>query len=89
ERRDVQLGTQQGLLQVIARGLNPGERVVVDGLQKVRPGQTVNFEVIPMGAGVPAGQPHGPTSKTGPGLNPRPQPAPVMQQNMPPRGKTR
>jgi membrane fusion protein (multidrug efflux system) len=41
EQRRITLGPQQGVAVVVPEGLKPGERVIVDGLQKVRPGQTV------------------------------------------------
>jgi multidrug efflux pump subunit AcrA (membrane-fusion protein) len=40
EFRPVNLGARQGLWQVEA-GSNVGERIVVDGIQKVRPGMIV------------------------------------------------
>lgn len=39
--RRVTLGPQQGMRAVIPTGLAPGDRVVVEGIQKVRPGQQV------------------------------------------------
>jgi membrane fusion protein (multidrug efflux system) len=39
--RVVQTGVRDGPLQVIEKGLEPGERVVVEGLQKVREGSAV------------------------------------------------
>jgi membrane fusion protein, multidrug efflux system len=39
--RVVEPGTRDGSLQVIEKGLQPGERVVVEGLQKVRDGTLV------------------------------------------------
>jgi membrane fusion protein, multidrug efflux system len=39
--RRVTLGPQQGMRAVIPTGLAPGDRVVVEGIQKVRPGQEV------------------------------------------------
>ncbi len=42
ERRPVQLGQSTAQLAVIASGLTEGETVVVDGLQRVRPGIVVN-----------------------------------------------
>jgi membrane fusion protein (multidrug efflux system) len=42
ERRGVTLGQSTAQLAVIASGLNVGETVVVDGVQRVRPGQPVN-----------------------------------------------
>jgi membrane fusion protein (multidrug efflux system) len=39
--RDVQPGAWSGTLWIIDKGLEPGERVVVDGVQKAAPGRTV------------------------------------------------
>jgi membrane fusion protein (multidrug efflux system) len=39
--RDVQPGPWSGTLWIIDKGLNPGERVIVDGVQKAAPGRTV------------------------------------------------
>ena len=39
--RRVTLGPQQGMRAVIPTGLAPGDQVVVEGIQKVRPGQEV------------------------------------------------
>ncbi len=47
-RHAVQLGTLQDSLQVIADGLKPGERVIVNGLQRVQQGATVNPTLVPM-----------------------------------------
>ncbi|WP_035051454.1 efflux RND transporter periplasmic adaptor subunit [Andreprevotia chitinilytica] len=38
EYREVQLGASVGGLRVVSEGLKPGERIVVNGLQRVRPG---------------------------------------------------
>lgn len=52
EPRPVVLGTQvpgqSGGLRVVSSGLKPGERVVVDGLQRVRPGAPLAPQVVPM-----------------------------------------
>jgi multidrug efflux system membrane fusion protein len=48
EYRPVQLGTQVGSLRVVTSGVKPGERIVVDGLQRVRPGAPVAPQVVPM-----------------------------------------
>lgn len=45
--RLVETGGLQGDLRVILTGLNPGERVIVDGIQRARPGQTVVPTVLP------------------------------------------
>ena len=47
-RHAVKLGSLQDGLQVIAEGLEPGERVIVNGLQRVQPGATVNPKLVPM-----------------------------------------
>ena len=46
--REVALGGMNGNLRVISSGLNPGERVVVEGLQRVRPGAEVSPTEVPM-----------------------------------------
>jgi membrane fusion protein (multidrug efflux system) len=40
--RNVKVGDRVGNLWIIADGLKPGERVVAEGVQKVRPGVQVN-----------------------------------------------
>jgi len=46
--RPVELGTLNSGMQVIRKGLTAGERVVVDGLLKVRPGEKVDPKLIPI-----------------------------------------
>ncbi len=46
EFRMVKPGARVGALWVIESGLAAGDRVVVEGLQKVRPGATVNAETV-------------------------------------------
>ena len=41
EARRVTLGDAEGAQVVVERGLNEGERIIVEGIQKVRPGMTV------------------------------------------------
>ena len=48
--REVQVGRQVGALRVIQSGLKEGETVIVNGLQRVRPGSPVTPEVVPMEA---------------------------------------
>jgi RND family efflux transporter MFP subunit len=48
--RPVKAGKLYGSLRVIESGLSPGEKVVVNGLQRVRPGETVELETVPMPA---------------------------------------
>jgi RND family efflux transporter MFP subunit len=47
-RHNVKLGTLQDGLQVVTEGLEPGERVIVKGLQRVQQGATVNPTLVPM-----------------------------------------
>jgi RND family efflux transporter MFP subunit len=47
-RHNVELGTQQGGLQVIQKGLRPGEKIVVRGIQRVYHGMAVEPELIAM-----------------------------------------
>ena len=46
--RAVQLGASVGPLRVVEAGLQPGEHIVVDGLQRVRPGDAVTPTVVSM-----------------------------------------
>jgi RND family efflux transporter MFP subunit len=59
-RHNVKLGTLQDGLQVIAEGLEPGERVIVKGLQRVQQGATVNPTLTPMPTPPPGPLPAGP-----------------------------
>jgi RND family efflux transporter MFP subunit len=43
-RRDIEVGIRDGADWSVPAGLEPGDRVVVEGLQKVRPGQAVTVE---------------------------------------------
>ena len=48
EYRPVQLGRLVDGYRVVAGGINPGEKVIVSGLQRVRPGMRVNATSVPM-----------------------------------------
>jgi len=48
--REVQLGPIVDGLRVVRTGLKPGEKVVVSGLQRVRPGEAVTVQTVPMTA---------------------------------------
>jgi RND family efflux transporter MFP subunit len=52
--RPVRLGALHDGLREITRGLKPGDRVIVNGLQQVRPGVTVEPKLVdmPQGSGV-------------------------------------
>lgn len=43
EKRQVQLGELTGENRIVTSGLSAGEQVVVEGLQKVKPGQKVKI----------------------------------------------
>jgi multidrug efflux system membrane fusion protein len=47
--RPITLGGSVEGLRIVTSGLNPGDRVVVNGLQRVRPGALVKLEVAEMG----------------------------------------
>ncbi|WP_151837958.1 MULTISPECIES: efflux RND transporter periplasmic adaptor subunit [unclassified Acinetobacter] len=46
--REVKLGAQQDGLQIINSGLQVGDRIVVNGLQRIRPGDPVSAHLVPM-----------------------------------------
>ncbi len=56
ELRPVKLGQRQGDLVVLEQGVQPGERVILNGQMAVMPGAKVNV-VSGTAAGTPAGQP--------------------------------
>jgi membrane fusion protein (multidrug efflux system) len=51
QQRRVQTGPNQDTDVVVTSGLNEGENVIVDGIQKVRPGQIVQETALPSAAG--------------------------------------
>ena len=46
--REVTLGASYDGLRIVTGGLQAGERIIVNGLQRVRPGAAVNAEKVPM-----------------------------------------
>ena len=50
EYRPVTLGPVVDGLRVVRTGLKPGEKIVVNGLQRVRPGAPVTVQIVPMDA---------------------------------------
>jgi len=52
--REVTLGTLSEGLRVIVKGLQPGERIVVNGLQRVRPNDVVKANSVAMASASPA-----------------------------------
>src|SRR5512143_2072332 len=67
--RTVKPGVKSGSIVVITEGVQPGERVVVEGLQKVKDGMTVNAKMVSMEsstaaqAAQPAATPAAPASQ--------------------------
>jgi multidrug efflux system membrane fusion protein len=49
EYRAVELGDKVGSMRIITSGLNANDKIVVDGLQRVRPGAQVAANEVPMG----------------------------------------
>jgi RND family efflux transporter MFP subunit len=52
--RPVKLGRMVQGLRVVLDGLKPGETIVVNGVQRVRPGMLVSPQTIPMDQGAPS-----------------------------------
>ncbi|MFS1702224.1 efflux RND transporter periplasmic adaptor subunit [Alteromonas sp. AMM-1] len=48
EYRPITLGESVGDLRLVTSGLQPGDTIVVNGLQRVMPGMTINPDPIPM-----------------------------------------
>lgn len=48
EYRPVKLGDKMGILRLIESGLNPTDTIVVDGLQRIRPGVNIAPTSVPM-----------------------------------------
>jgi RND family efflux transporter MFP subunit len=46
ERRTVELGASRGDMRIITAGLKVGEHIIVKGLQRVKPGQKVDAELV-------------------------------------------
>jgi len=46
--RTIHVGANQDGLRIVESGLKSGERIVVNGLQRIRPGDTVTPTVVPM-----------------------------------------
>src|SRR5207245_9467103 len=57
--RPVQTGDRVGSLWIIEKALSAGDRIVVEGIQKVKPGMGVNPK--------PAAEPAAPAAPTAPG----------------------
>jgi len=58
--REVRLGDDQAGLRVVEHGLMAGERIVVNGLQRVRPGELIAPHDVPMNGPAPLAASGGP-----------------------------
>ena len=66
EYRSVKLGPLDDGLRIVREGLKPGEKIVVNGLQRVRPGAPIAAQVVPMVAtAAPAAAAATPAAATG------------------------
>jgi multidrug efflux system membrane fusion protein len=68
EYRSVKLGPLDDGLRIVREGLKPGEKIVVNGLQRVRPGAPIAAQVVPMvanAASAPAAATATPAAATG------------------------
>ena len=78
--RNVQVDTVQGPVVVVGQGVQPGDRVVVDGQNQLRVGAKVDPRAVPLAPSQPAQQP--PQGETGQQVDPAqarsggPQPPP-------------
>ncbi|HVL74601.1 MAG TPA: efflux RND transporter periplasmic adaptor subunit [Noviherbaspirillum sp.] len=66
EYRPVTLGPAVDGLRVVRSGLTPGEKIIVNGLQRVRPGAPVTAQLVPM-------QAEGERAASAPGQSSQPQ----------------
>ncbi len=71
--RNVQVGERVGTLWLVERGLQPGDRIIVEGIEKVRAGEKVAPTVVEAD---PAGESRQPVTIPPEAPSPRPAPAP-------------
>lgn len=65
EYREVKLGPVVDGLRVVKNGLKPGEKIVVNGLQRVRPGSPITAQTVPMVANLGGANGAGKAAKDG------------------------
>ena len=65
EYRSVKLGPLDDGLRIVREGLRPGEKIVVNGLQRVRPGAPIAAQVVPMVANAAPAPAATPAAATG------------------------
>jgi membrane fusion protein (multidrug efflux system) len=71
QRRNLRLGRNTPQIAVVEEGLNAGDKVIVEGIQRVRPGQQVNAAPVAADPAAQAGQRQGgaPAAPGGAGSN--------------------
>jgi RND family efflux transporter MFP subunit len=57
--QNIQVGSQVGADWIVTQGINPGDRVIVGGMQYARPGATVTPVPVPASTATPAPSPAG------------------------------
>jgi membrane fusion protein (multidrug efflux system) len=67
QRRNLRLGRNTPETAVVEQGLNPGDKVIVEGIQRVRPGQQVNAAPASPPPGAPAQGQAAPAPSAAPG----------------------
>jgi membrane fusion protein (multidrug efflux system) len=70
--RTVKPGVKTGSIVMITEGLQPGERVVVEGIQKVKDGMTVNAKLVTMESPTAPAAPEGAAQPAEPARQPAP-----------------
>lgn len=87
--RAVQLGDSVGGERIVLSGLEPGEKVIIDGLMKVRPGAKVQpmspqqlekMKAQMAGGGAPAAAPAAPAEEPAPAPAPAPAQEPAVEE---------
>lgn len=75
EYREVTLGTINDGLQIVKTGLSAGEKIVVNGLQRVRPGVPVMGTPVDMKTLAPLNPPAAPATEAAPAAEAKPEDA--------------
>jgi len=66
ESRPIRLGAQHDGLRAVEDGLKPGDRVIVNGLQQIRPGAMVEPALVDMPSSNPKSETRSAQSATNP-----------------------
>ncbi|PXW58799.1 RND family efflux transporter MFP subunit [Chelatococcus asaccharovorans] len=77
QQRQVTTGRLEGQLRVIEKGIDPGDKVIINGVQRAVPGNKVNPQVGTMAAATPAASPAAATASPPSASAPAPAAAPA------------